>query len=125
MPNKPHGHHSVNVSPGTTSHLLLKKRNQFPVVAADLAHPNVGEIFGAVVEDEDAGFFFNAIPIAQLDRKRLALKINSGLPSGGVDPVDGLLTVTLQQCTNTSPLTVKEITVSDVPVDYISDPTAP
>src|SRR5262245_30172345 len=119
MPNKPIGQHCINVSPGKTSHLLLKKKGpNFPPVG----NAN-GNIQSAVVHDDDNIFDFTAIPVAQANLKRLALRITSNLPLGAGGPTDGLLTVTLQILQpdgSTQPLAV-----SDVPVDYIDDPNAP
>ena len=122
MPNKPSGRHSVNVSTGKTSHLLLKRKGNFPLVAANPAAPNPGEINGATVKDDDNDFYFTATVIAQTSRKRLALKIVSNKPAGGDDILDGLLSITLQIFTGG---TVDTVPVADVPVDYIDDPTGP
>ena len=127
MPNKPNGRQCVNVSNGKTSHLLLKRKNNFPAVANPAA-PNAGEINGAVVRDDDNEFYFTATVLDQIgaggSRKRLALRLVSAIPGGGADPLEGLLTITLQIFTGpTSP--PDPLPVSDVPVDYISDPTAP
>lgn len=126
MPNKPRGHQCVNAFNGTTSHLLLKRKNQFPPVAADPANPHVGEVFGAVVKDDDNDFYFAATVVPQVNaapntRKRLGLRLVSGKPLGGDDILEGLLSITLQIFTGvgTQP---DPLPVSDVPVEYIDDP---
>ncbi|MCI0641182.1 MAG: hypothetical protein L0Y72_09055 [Gemmataceae bacterium] len=121
---KGHGRHCINVSSGKTSHLLLKRRNNFPDVAG--ASPNAGEIVGATVKDidPDTEFYFAAQVIAQASKKRLALKVTSNLPGGGVDPLDGVLAITLLIYTGPSSPN-DTLPISDVPVDYISNPTGP
>ena len=127
MPNKPNARHCINVSNLRTSHLLLRRRNNFPPVANPAA-PNLGEIIGATVRDDDNEFYFGATVIDQIGgggaRRRLSLRIVSGLPPGGADPTDGLLTITLQIFTGPASLP-DPLPVSDVPVDYISDPGGP
>jgi hypothetical protein len=131
MPNRPQGRHCINVSAGKTSYLLLKKKGPpFPDLY-DPANPapQLGSLITATVNDDDNGFYFNPTIVAQTDKKRLALKIVSGLGGGGADPLDGLLTITLFIVTGvvlgtptTSPYTPP---VVDAPVDYISDPAGP
>ncbi|MGI8977616.1 MAG: hypothetical protein ACR2FY_00165 [Pirellulaceae bacterium] len=123
MPNKPNGRQSVNYSTGKTSHLLLKRKGNFPDVANPAA-PNPGEIIGATCRDDDNDFYFTATVLAQPpNKKRLALRIVSGSPGGGGDPTEGLLTVTIQIATGTpTPDTLPPV---DAPVEYISDPGAP
>ena len=129
MANKPRGLHAINISSGRTSHILLKRKGpNFPSVA-DPANPGLGEILGASVVDDDNGIYFSATVVGQPgsggDRKRLALRLVSALPFGGGDPLDGLLTITLQVVTSLFPLTTTPVEVADTPVDYISDPSAP
>ena len=128
MANKPHGRQCINVSPGKTSHLLLKKKGPpFPDVY-DPANPKLGTILYVAVTDLDNTFGFKATIVPQTDKKRLALQLVSDLGAGGGDPLDGLLGVTLFIVNAIIPLnppaTYAE-PVSDVPVDYISDPAAP
>lgn len=124
MPNKPNGRQSVNVSPGKTSHLLLKRKVNFPNVANPAA-PNPGEIIGATCKDDDNGFYFTATVLPQPpNQKRLALRIVSGLPGGAGDPTDGLIAITLLIFTGVA-LPPDQEPVAEAPVDYISDPAAP
>ena len=124
MPNKPNGRQSLNISNGKVSHLLLKRKINFPLVANPAA-PNPGEIIGATCKDDDNDFYFTATVVAQPpNQKRLALRIISGLPGGGGDPTDGLLAITLQIFTGAGN-PPDPVPVADAPVEYISDPGAP
>ncbi|MFN0018315.1 MAG: hypothetical protein ACKVP0_08655 [Pirellulaceae bacterium] len=128
MPNKPNARHTINVTPDKISHLLLRRKNNFPPVTANPANPVVGDIIAvAVADDDNEPLYFDATAVAQVNPKRLGLRLVSRLPPGGIDPLDGLLTITLIICKTTlpGPITTKEIPVAEAPVDYISDPGAP
>jgi hypothetical protein len=125
MPN-PHSHHSINVSTGKSSHILLKHSNNLPAVANPAA-PNVGEIIGAKCKDIDNGPFYfspNTVIAQGTNKKRLAIRIISQAPGGSADITEGTISVTLLIFTGefTPP---DEMDVETFHVDYISDPTSP
>lgn len=127
MPNKPRCRQSINVSPGKKSYILIADKGKpFPDVY-DPAHPRLGTILYFTVTDDDNGFAFNPTVVPQTDKSRLALLLVSQLPGGGTDPMDGLLTVTMNLVSSTAtiPPPTNSVPVSDVPVDYISDPAGP
>jgi hypothetical protein len=113
------------LSNGKTSHLILTRRVAFPALGNA-----PGQIAAVLVSDDDNAFTFTATPIAQAAPAvaglpyRLGLKLVSNRPAGGGDPTDGLLTVTLQ-VVNAGATGTDSVPVSDVPVDYVSDPSAP
>jgi hypothetical protein len=126
MPHKPRPRQAVNVTVGKTSYLLIRAKGD-PLAVYDAAHPALGSVYSAVVSDADNSFYFSATPVTQADATRLALKLVSQLPGGGADPTDGLLTITLNivNTLTTVPPGTAPLPVTDVPVDYISDPAAP
>ena len=108
---------------------MTRKRN-FPPIAVNPNNPQQGEAIDAIVvdsTDDTNEFYFKAELVGnQGNSKRMAIRLTSLLPAGGAtDPLDGLLTITLRIAQVVNPLTIAFQQVSDVPVDYISDPNAP
>lgn len=138
MPNKPQSRQAINAIPGKTSYLVLKKKAQpFPDLY-DPGRPRTGTIYAVSVADDDnpgkTAFTATLVEQASGLKKRLAVKLVTQI-SGfkeefAQDLLDGLLTITLHIVTalppapNLPPLTTPE-PVTDVPVDYIYDPSAP
>jgi hypothetical protein len=116
--NKSTGQHCINVANGKGSYLLLKGHG------VDFPDPTANTL-DAIVRDINNDFTFAPTVIPQSNPRRLALKLFSNLPAGaGSAPTDGLLTITLVITSNTTSTTTTQ-PVSDVPVDYINDPTGP
>ena len=127
----PQSKQGINVSTGKTSYVVLRRNGDaFPdlFIAAD---PKTGTLLYVAVTDLNNGFSFNATPLIQTsdgNKHRLALKLVSNAPLGGADPLDGLLGITLflvKTLSGPNPTETTPETATDVPVDYISDPSAP
>jgi hypothetical protein len=123
---KPTGRSSVNLSSGKSSHLVVKHSANLPDVANPAA-PLLGEIVSAKCKDTTHAttIYFGATVLAQgANKKRLALRIVSGVTLGGADITEGELTVTLNLFTGTG-VPEDPLDIENVPVEYIIDPTAP
>lgn len=136
MPNKPQAKQAINSANGKSSHIVLKRKTPFPEVY-NPGRPKVGTIYDVSVKDDDnhpaITFSASIVPPEQGGaNKQLGIRIKTTratddrvrAESFAGDLADGLLTVTLNIVTQLSPLVTSptELPVSDVPVDYISDP---
>lgn len=136
MPNKPQAKQAINSVDGKSSYIVLKRKSPFPDIY-DRNRPRIGTIYAISVEDDDnvnqIRFDPHMIPQPN-DNKRLGVKILTQRIARDLVPedplrgdlVDGLLTVTLyivKALTSGEPVTSPtELLVSDVPIDYVSDP---
>lgn len=131
MPGKPQSRQCINVSTGKTSYVVLRRTGTpFPDLF-DATTPAANTLLYVAVTDLTNSFSFTATPLPQSSVggvHRLALKLVSNAPGGAGDPIDGLLGITLfivDTLTGSAPTTTISQPATDVPVDYISDPSAP
>lgn len=131
---RPRVKQSVNLAVGGCSHLLVVRNQPLPDVA-DLTNPQVGQIVGAEVVDlENDSIEFEAVPVGQAGKKRIAIRIKRILTADAVvptaasnEPTEALLSITLNVALSVSGTTIIDTTpmvVGDVPVDYIIDDEA-
>jgi|SRR5579862_1653717 len=109
---------AINTSHGKTSYVLVTaRRADFP----DPATPKLS-VNPSVPDLNNAALSFTATSV-QKTKRRLNVKLVAVNPPGGaVTPLDGVLSITLIDNSGTTP---QIVSVADLPVDYIDDPTAP